>query len=135
MDLIKMARELGAAIQQDERYLNFIEAHKINDGDAELNENMQHLQLLQLSYQREASSEEPNEQKLEAYNQEFNDLYSKVRENPNMARFEKAMNELDELMKYITGILSQSAMGEDPMTCEPVEHHCDGECGSCGGCE
>ena len=37
MDLIQMARELGAAIQQDARYLEFMEAHAENDKDNELN--------------------------------------------------------------------------------------------------
>lgn len=31
MDIIKMARELGAAIQQDERYLNFKKAREANE--------------------------------------------------------------------------------------------------------
>ena len=33
MDIIKMARELGAAIQQDERYLNFKKAREANEAD------------------------------------------------------------------------------------------------------
>ncbi len=135
MDLIKMTRELAAALQQDQRYLNFAEAHRKNDEDKELNEQMQRIKLIQMSYQHEASSEEPNQQKLDAYENEFELIYKQVRENPNMQEFEKAMNEMDALMKYITGILSQAAMGEDPMTCEPYqEHNCGGECSSCSGC-
>ena len=30
MDIIKMTRDLGAAIQQDERYLNFTKAREAN---------------------------------------------------------------------------------------------------------
>ena len=30
MDIIKLTRELGAAIQQDERYLNFAKAREDN---------------------------------------------------------------------------------------------------------
>ena len=35
MDVIKLTRELGAAIQQDERYLNFAKARQENENDAE----------------------------------------------------------------------------------------------------
>ena len=38
MDIIKMARELGAAIQQDERYLNFKKAREANEADKPLND-------------------------------------------------------------------------------------------------
>ena len=42
MDVIKLTRELGAAIQKDERYLNFAKARQENENDAELNDLMGH---------------------------------------------------------------------------------------------
>ena len=36
MDVIKMTRELGKAIQQDEKYLNFMEAKNANEADDKL---------------------------------------------------------------------------------------------------
>ena len=36
MDVIKCTRELGKAIQQDERYLKFVEAKKANDEDMQI---------------------------------------------------------------------------------------------------
>ena len=38
MDIIEQTRALGKMIQQDERYLAFMEAKKANDEDAALNE-------------------------------------------------------------------------------------------------
>ena len=38
MELEKMARQLGAAIQQDEAYLNFEKARLANEADEELND-------------------------------------------------------------------------------------------------
>ena len=38
MDAIKAARELGKAIQADERYVRYNEAMKANDADMELQE-------------------------------------------------------------------------------------------------
>ena len=54
MDVIKMTRELGKAIQQDEKYLKFTEAKKANEADDKLNELIGKLNLIQLSYQQEA---------------------------------------------------------------------------------
>ena len=52
-----------------------------------------------------------------------------------MRRYEKARDEVDALMKEITGILTLCVRGEDPATCDPnAEAGCSGDCGSCGGC-
>lgn len=137
MDLIKMTRELGAAIQQDERYTRFMEAHENNEKDSGLNELIGKIQLVHMSYQHEASKDNADDEKLKAYDKEFNGLYSEVMSNPNMRAYEKARNEIDELMKTITGILTLCVRGEDPMTCDPSFETggCGGDCGSCGGCE
>ena len=135
MDLIKMARELGAEIQKDQRYINFMEAHDDNEKDNELNELIGRIQLVHMSYQHEASKDDASEEKLKAYDEEFNGLYSQVMANPHMRRYEAAREQIDELMKEITGILTLCVRGEDPMTCDPfAEHDCGGDCGSCGGC-
>ena len=135
MDLIQMARELGAAIQQDERYLNFMQAHEANDKDNELNSLIGKIQLVHMSYNQEASKDDKDEEKLKALDREFNTLYNEVRCNPNMRRYEKARDEIDVLMKEITGILTLCVRGEDPMTCDPnATAGCGGDCGSCGGC-
>ena len=46
MDVIALARELGAALQQDERYLAFQKAQQANENDSELNENIARIDLL-----------------------------------------------------------------------------------------
>lgn len=137
MDLIQMARELGAAIQKDERYLALEKANAVNEADAELNNLIGEIQMIQMSYQNEAGKEDADKQKLEAFDKRFSEVYQLVMENPNMQEFQAARQEVDELMKYITGILTLCVRGEDPATCEPQpEHNCGGECSSCGGeCE
>ena len=57
MDVIAKARELGALLQQDERYLKFAEVQKANEEDKELNELIARIQLVQMSFQHEASKE------------------------------------------------------------------------------
>ena len=75
MDIVKLTRELGKAIQQDERYLAFVAAREANEKDDELNELVGKMQLVHMSYQHEASKEDANEQKLEAYEEELPDMW------------------------------------------------------------
>lgn len=136
MDIIEITRQLGAAIQQDERYNTFHEARKKNEEDDELGELIQQIQLIHMSYQHEANKPDSDEAKLEAYDKEFTQLYNKVKENPHMSAYEKAREDVDIMMKYITEILTLCVQGEDPMTCEPASGGCSGDCQSCGaGCE
>ena len=137
MDVIAKARELGAALQQDERYLKFVKAQKANEEDEALNELIAKLQLAQVSFQHEASKQDKDDAKLQELDKEFGALYSQIMANPNLQAYEAAAAEVDELMKYINGIFTLCLQGEDPATCEPLqeeEHHCGGECSSCGGC-
>ena len=138
MELEKLARQLGAAIQQDKVYLDFQEAMKKNEEDTALNELMGKIKLLQMSYQHEASQEKPDEKKLEQYSKEFQGLYEQVITNENMKAYEEARQAVDEMMNYLTGILALCVNGEDPETCGPHahahDHECGGECSSCGGC-
>lgn len=132
MDIIELTRQLGAMIQKEEAYINFHKAKEVNDSDDELNELINRIQLIHLSYQHEAAKDDAKEEKLQAYDKEFSEVYRQVMANPNMQKFEEAKNELDILMKRITGILSLCAQGEDPETCD-YNASCSGDCSSCGG--
>lgn len=136
MELEKLARQLGAAIQKDETFLKFEEARKANEADDALNALMGKVRLIQMSYQNEASAETPDEGKLEAYNQEFQGIYTEIMANKNMQAYEESRKAVDDMMNYLTGILAMCVNGEDPETCDPKAHdhsECGGECSSCGG--
>ncbi|MGN0443454.1 MAG: YlbF family regulator [Acutalibacteraceae bacterium] len=137
MDIIKLTRELGAAIQQDERYLAFTKARETNENDKELMDLLGRIQLLQMNFQQESGKEDADPEKLEAYNKEFEGLYGQFMQNENVLAFEEARKDVDDMMNYIMAILALCVNGADPMTCEPEEHHdhdCGGECSSCSGC-
>ena len=136
MDIIKMTRDLGSAIQQDERYLNFSKARETNENDKELMDLIGEIQLIQLNFQQEAAKEDADEEKLKAYNENFEKVYAKFMSNEKMQAYEKARAEIDKLMNYVMAILGLCVNGEDPYTCEPEEEHhdCGGECSSCSGC-
>lgn len=136
MDVITAVRQLGNAIQNDERYLSFKKAQQANDADIELNGLIGKLNLIQLSYQNESGKDEPDNKKLEGMDAEFRDIYGQIMLNENMKNYEEAKTAVDEMMNYLIKILTLCVNGEDPNTCEPVENEesCGGNCASCGGC-
>lgn len=131
MSLEKLTRELGKAIQQDERYSALQKAIEANEKDTALNELMSKIQLIQVSAQHEASKENPDEGKMQAYNEEFRGVYTEIMMNPNMQAYEKARQDMDELMNFLTGILAMCVNGDDPDTCDPTAHQCSGDCSGC----
>lgn len=136
MDVITKVRELGAAIQQDERYLAFAEAKKANDEDAALNELIGKLNLIQMSYQNESEKETVDEKKLEQLDSDFRNVYGEIMLNESMKNFEEKKQAVDDMMNYVINILTLCVNGEDPATCEPAPEggDCTGNCASCGGC-
>ena len=134
MDIIEMTRQLGAALQQDERYFAFREAQKANEADAALNDLIGKLQLCQLQFQQEASKDDKDEAKLRQIDEEYGRIYGEIMASENMKAYDAAVKEVDKLMKYINGILTLCIQGEDPATCEPHIHEHDCSCG-CDGCE
>ena len=138
MDKIEsLARELGKAIQQDERYLNFEKAREENEKDDKLNELLGQVQLIHMNFGREMQKgDEADQEKLDSMENEFTKAIEIVRNHPKMIQYEDARNGLDSLMKFVTGILSMCACGEDPDTCDPnaQDSSCAGDCSSCGGC-
>lgn len=136
MDVIELTRQLGAAIQQDARYADYMKAKAANEADDNLNALIGKLNLLQLSYQTEAQKEDADEAKLAAYDEDFRKLYGEVMLNENMRNYENARQSVDDMMNYIIQILSLCVNGEDPATCEPAPEggSCTGSCSTCGGC-
>ena len=137
MSVIELARQLGAEIQKDERYLAFAAAKEANEKDEALNALMGEIQMIQMNYQMEASKETPDSAKMQEFEAEFNAKYEAFMANENMQKYDEARAEVDSMMNYIMQILGLCVNGADPATCEPEqqhEHSCDGACSSCSGC-
>lgn len=133
MDIITMARELGKAIQADERYLALQVAKQNSDDDAALQELIGEFNLKRLALSNEANKEDRDEDKLQKLNLELREVYTRVMENDNMAAYNVAREEMDALLRRVNAIINQSAEGEDPETTDYAES-CGGNCASCGGC-
>ena len=137
MDVIEVTRALGKAIQADARYAEYTEAKKANNADTDLQNLIGKLNILQMSYQNEAEKETPDHEKLDQWENEFQNVYGEIMLNPNMRAYEEKKQTMDDLMSYIVNLLTLCVNGEDPDTAEPRANDgggCTGSCSSCGGC-
>lgn len=134
MDVIQLTRELGKAIQADERYADYIKARVANDSDAELQRMIEEFNHGRTLLNREVSrTEGRNEEKIEELKVSVGEIYSKIMSNEHMSAYNDAKNEMDNLLRQITTIINMSANGEDPETCD-ANYGCTGSCATCGGC-
>ena len=120
MDAIAMARELGKAIQQDERFIRLMAQQQVSDGDKELQELIGQFNLKRIDLNAEL-------------NNEVREIYDRIMANANMAAYNAAKNELDELVEYVMQILRGSINGEDPEQIQ-LQSGCTGSCSTCAGC-
>lgn len=134
MDLEKMTRELGKAIQASEQYKAMQEALAANEADTELNDMMGKIELIRLQFSQETQKETPDQEKLQQYDKEFKETYTAIMGRPTMMAYNIARQDVDEMMQRISGILALCVNGEDPDTCSPEAHNCSGSCSTCGGC-
>lgn len=133
MDIIQMTRELGKALQQDDRYIAYTLARQANDNDAVLQADIEKFTALRTDLNTLMSSENPDSEKLKELDEEIKAVYKKIMSNPNMFVFNSAQNALESLINNINQIISMCANGEDPDTCQP-SGGCSGSCATCGGC-
>lgn len=135
MDIIEAARQLGAAIQADERYKKVMASSKANDSDTALQELISEFNLMRMTIDNEFNKpeEERNEEKIKEFNVSMRQLYGKIMCTDSMMAYSEAKKDFDLVMNKVNAIIEMSMNGEDPMTCEPSEG-CSGSCATCGGC-
>jgi len=137
MDAIQAARELGKAIQADQRYKDYVAAKEANDADEGLQKLISDFSAKRqaLSAEMQKPEDEQDGEKIRLMNKDMQDAYGEVMKNVNMANFAIVKNALDMLLNEVNMIISMSCEGEDPDTCDPhAAHGCSGSCSTCGGC-
>ncbi len=139
MNVIETARELGKAVQADERYLEYVKAKQANDADEELQKLIGEFNLIRqnLAMEQGKDASEQNEDKIKELTKKMHIAYNEVMGNENMALFTVAKQGMDKLMSEINTILTYCVEGMDPATCPsevPVSAGCSGSCDGCHGC-
>lgn len=134
MDVIKIARELGKAIQADERYIRIMEAQAKSDSDKGLQDEIGAFNLKRTQLNEELKKSDKDAEKLKEMDAELKGMYAKIFENPNMIEFSEAKAGMDEMIGQVNKVIGGSASGEDPDTIDPSASDCGGDCGGCAGC-
>ena len=133
MDVIELTRELGKAIQQDDRYIAYNLAKQLNDHDSELLADIERFSQLRDDLNKAMCEENKDGDKLQKIDEELKAVYQKIMSNKNMLVFNAAQQALEGLINNVNQIISLCANGEDPDTCQPSTG-CTGSCSTCGGC-
>jgi len=133
MDLIEMARELGRALQQDERYRRAAaDADVVNTSD-ELREMVGEYEELRGQMEVLAAADSSkNAELIKEIDGQMNRQFEAINAHPLMAQYEVSRHELEHLVNYVLRIVTGAANGEDPD--EIGEEACTGSCSTCGGC-
>lgn len=134
MEIIEIVRELGKALQADERYQNMRKAQHESDEDATLQQLIGEFNLKRMAINNEAQKEDRSEETIKRLNDELREVYADIMRNEHMNAYNEAKTEFDALLQRITGIIGLCADGEDPETCDYDPSACGGDCSSCGGC-
>ncbi len=132
--ILEMAKDLGRAIQQDERFVKVQAAQLQADNDAELQELIGEFNLKRMAINGESAKPEAEQdpEKMKQLNEELREVYGRVMANASMVAYNEAKTEMDKILNGVGAIINMAAQGMDPDEYE--EHQCGGNCASCGGC-
>lgn len=132
MDVIESVRNLGKAIQQDERFIRYAKARLENDNNTELQASIGKFNIVRMELDREMQADEKNDDKVKDLNEQLRSIYADIMSAPAMVEYNTAKAALDSLVNEINTVISKTLDGEDPETCDTTA--CTGSCATCGGC-
>lgn len=134
MDIIQMTRELGRAIQCDERYINMQAAAAKTDTDSDVQKKIGEFNMLRRDLSLEMAKADKDGERLTQLDDDIRAVYDEIMNMPVMTEFNAAKEEFDKLIKSVNFIIATAAEGGDPITCPETAPTCTGSCASCGGC-
>ena len=133
MDIIEMTRELGKALQADDRYTAYMLAKQANDNDTVLQALINGFENMRLQLNEELAKDDKDTERIKELDEGIKSNYKHIMSNKNMIVFTAAQGSLEALVNNMNQIITMCANGEDPDTCQPSTG-CSGSCATCGGC-
>ncbi len=135
MDIENALRELGKAIQSDERFVALHDAAATNDKNELLQDKMHEMQLLSMQYQQEsAKGEEADSDKINELQEKYQNIYNEIMDYDDMKNYSAAASKVDEMAQYISKMIGKFFDGENPETCSILDDDCTHNCATCAGC-
>ena len=74
-----------------------------------------------------------NAGRVEVLDVELKELYADIFRNDNMVEMNEARGELEEMVSFVSQIITGASNGQNPDTIEPSAS-CGGACAGCAGC-
>ena len=130
--LVAMAKSLARTIQNDQLFLDYMEARKANDADTELQSQLSDFYSIQDQMDSAITADEKDLLLIEGLSNKLDTLYQSIMNNPNMIRYTDVKGQYDKLMRFINQIILTGMNGGDPETV--TEESCSGNCSGCSGC-
>lgn len=134
MTVLDAVRNLGEAIQADERFLRYAKAKLQNDKDEELQGLIGKFNVVRMNLDELMTAEQRDEEKVQKLNEELRSVYLDIMGKDSMVEYNASKVDLDSMLNDINSVIMQCVDGADPKTAEPEVHSCTGSCDSCGGC-
>lgn len=134
MDVIKAARNLGAAIQADEKFVEYARTKLALDSNEELQDLVGKFNVARMNIERLGEQEERDDEKFREANLELREIYDSIMNNETMKAYNDAKLGVDKMMADVMAIIQMCSEGADPETCEIPEGGCTGSCSTCAGC-
>ena len=134
MTVLEAVRNLGEAIQADERFLRYAKAKLANDKDDEIQDLIGKFNMIRMNLDEVMTAEERDEAKVQSLNEELRKVYLDIMSKDSMVEYNASKVDLDSMLNDVNSVIMQCVEGADPKTVEPEVHSCTGSCESCGGC-
>ena len=103
MSVIESVRELGKAIQKDERFVRYAKAKLQNDSDKDLQAAIGEFNIARMNLETESAKEERDDVLVKKLNEELREIYGKIMSNPVMVEFNTAKVGVDQMMSEVLG--------------------------------
>lgn len=134
-EILNLAREIGAAIQRSDEYINYRMNEQKVECSKELQSTIEKFNLKKSEINAELSKENSDREKTDELNREIGELYREITNNETMKKFSEAKRVFDDMLGKISYLITECAKGEDPYKVEvPDTENCTGSCSTCGGC-
>ena len=122
MEIFELAKLLGEAIKKDSRLVEFEDAKKAYENDADLKSALEEYDVQQQALQSEMMKEEKDSYTIDAINERINTLYHEIVTNPSFLRLNQLQLEVNELMNEVNNTITCAITGEDPKSA--CTHNC-----------
>ena len=101
MDIIEMTRELGKALQADDRYTAYMLAKQANDNDTVLQALISGFENMRLQLNEELAKDDKDTERIKELDEGIKSNYKQIMSNKNMMVFSAAQGSLEADRKSV----------------------------------